>query len=208
MDNLYFDQGFENTLYSEQEKKEMYIEVAKTKLKMQGIGALIVFFILFLEGVIFYYIGGQDPEFVELKSTSIYIILASFIQLIIWALLINKSKQIRKAINNNEGFYEEVTKIKEIKVPTYSWIRFGRSKRLDFRLIQFIDSKVLLYNVYPKLKKIFELNSNDITFKFKKDNKKFWIQTPSKRHAVYFISKYEEKIKNYLIREGYKIQDK
>ena len=207
MDNLYFDQGFENTLYSEQEKKEMYIEVAKTKLKMQGISALIVFFVLFLEGVIFFYIGSRDPEAMDLRDTSIYIILASFIPLIIWALLINKSKQIRKAINNNEGFYEEVTKLKEIKVPTYSWISFGRSKRLDFRLIQFIDGKVLLYNVYPKLKKIFELNSNDITFKFTKDHKKFWIQTPSKKHAVYFIPKYEEKIKNYLFREGYKSQN-
>ena len=132
MDNLYFDQEFENTLYSEQEKKEMYIEVAKTKLKMQGISALIVFFVLFLEGVIFFYIGSRDPEAMDLRDTSIYIILASFIPLIIWALLINKSKQIRKAINNNEGFYEEVTKLKEIKVPTYSWISFGRSKRLDF----------------------------------------------------------------------------
>ena len=207
MDNLYFDQGFENTLYSEQEKKEMYIEVAKTKLKMHGISALIVFFVLFLEGVIFLYIGSQDPEAMDLRDTSIYIILASFIPLIIWVLLINKSKQIRKEINNNEGFYEEVTKLKEIKVPTYSWISFGRSKRLDFRLIQFIDGKVLLYNVYPKLKKIFELNSNDITFKFTKDHKKFWIQTTSKKHAVYFIPKYEEKIKNYLFREGYKSQN-
>ena len=211
MDNLYFDQEFENRLYSDQEMREMYKEMVKTSLNFQSIWLFITFFILFLEGVIFFIIGVEGP-------TATLILLASFIPLIIWFLLKNKSNQIRNTVDNDEGFYAGIKSLRGIRVPTYTWVKFGRSTRLDIRMIQFIDGKVSLYTVYPKIKKIFELNSNDITFKFTtskditfkltKDQKKFWIQTPSKRYAVYFMSKYEEKIKNYLIREGYKTQDK
>ena len=201
MDKLYFDQGFENRLYSDQEMREMYKEMVKKSLNFQSIWLLLAFFVLFLEGVIFIIIGVEGP-------IDTLILLASFIPLIIWFLLKNKSNQIRNAVDNDEGFYAQIKTLRGIKVPTYTWVKFGRSTRLDIRLIQFIDGKVSLYTVYPKVKKIFELNSNDITFKLTKDQKKIWIQTPSKRHAVYFMSKYEEKIKNYLIREGYKTQDK
>ena len=211
MDNLYFDQGFEDRLYSDQEMREMYKEMVKTSLNFQSIWLLIAFFVLFLEGVIFIIIGVEGPM-------DTLILLLSFIPLIVWFFLKNKSNQIRNAVDNDEGFYAEIKTFRGIKVPTYTWVKFGRSTRLDIRMIQFKDGKVSLYTVYPKMKKIFELNSNDITFKlttpkditFKltKDQKKIWIQTPSKRHAVYFMSKYEEKIKNYLIREGYKTQDK
>jgi serine protease inhibitor len=120
----------------------------------------------------------------------------------------NKANQIRNALDNEQGFYLEIKALRGTKVPTYSWVRFGRSKRLVIRMIQFNDGKVALYTVYPKLKNIFEFNSKDITFTLLKNQKKFWIQTPSKRHTVYFISNYEEKLKDYLHKEGYEILHK
>ena len=201
MDDLYYYQDFENSLYSELEMKDMYKEIVKTSLKFQSLGMLILFLVLFIEGVIFFIMEVED-------STPLILLLASLIPIIIWYFQKNKANQIRNALDNEQGFYIEIKALRGTKVPTYSWVRFGRSKRLDIRMIQFNDSKVSLYTVYPKLKKIFEFNSKDITFTFSKDQKKFWIQTPSKRHTVYFISNFEEKLKDYLHTEGYEILQK
>ncbi len=201
MDDLYYYQDFENSLYSELEMKDMYKEIVKTSLNFQSLGMLIVFLVLFIEGVIFFIMEVEDP-------TPLLLLLASLIPIIIWYFQKNKANQIRNALDNEQGFYAEIKALRGTKVPTYTWVKFGRSKRLDFRMIQFNDGKVSLYTVYPKLKKIFEFNSKDITFKFLKDQKKFWIQTSSKRHTVYFISNFEDKLKDYLHTEGYEILQK
>ena len=195
MDDLYYYQDFQNSLYSELEMKDMYKEIVKTNLKFQSLGMLIVFLVLFIEGVIFFIMEVEYP-------TPLLLLLASLIPIIIWYFHKNKANQIRNALDNEQGFYAEIKALRGTKVPTYTWVKFGRSKRLDFRMIQFNDGKVSLYTVYPKLKKIFEFNSEDITFTLLKDQKKFWIQTSSKRHAVYFISNFEKKLKDYLHTEG------
>ena len=200
MDDLNFYQDFENGLYSELEMKEMYKEIVKTSLNFQSLIILIFFLVLFIEGVIFF--------FMEVEDYPLLLLLASLIPIIIWYFQKNKANQIRNALDNEQGFYIEIKALRGTKVPTYTWVKFGRSKRLVIRMIQFNDGKVSLYTVYPKLKKIFEFNSKEITFTFSKDQKKFWIQTPSKRHTVYFISNYEEKLKDYLHREGYEILQK
>ena len=200
MDDLNFYQDFENGLYSELEMKEMYKEIVKTSLNFQSLIILIFFLVLFIEGVIFF--------FMEVEDYPLLLLLASLIPIIIWYFQKNKANQIRNALDNEQGFYIEIKALRGTKVPTYTWVKFGRSKRLVIRMIQFNDGKVSLYTVYPKLKKLFEFNSKDITFTFLKDQKKFWIQTPSKRHTVYFISNYEEKLKDYLHREGYEILQK
>ena len=201
MDDLYYYQDFENSLYSELEMKDMYKEIVKTNLKFQSLGMLIVFLVLFIEGVIFFIMEVED-------SVPLLLLLASLIPIIIWYFHKNKANQIRNALDNEQGFYAEIKALRGTKVPTYTWVKFGRSKRLDFRMIQFNDGKVSLYTVYPKLKKIFEFNSKDITFTFSRDQKKFWIRTPSKRHTVYFISNFEKKLKDYLHTEGYEILQK
>ena len=200
MDDLYYYQDFENSLYSELEMKDMYKEIVKTSLNFQSLGMLIVFLVLFIEGVIFF--------IMEVEDHPLLLLLASLMPIIIWYFHKNKANQIRNALDNEQGFYAEIKALRGTKVPTYSWVRFGRNKRLVIRMIQFNDGKVSLYTVYPKLKKIFEFNSKDITFKFSNDQKKFWIQTPSKRHTVYFISNFEEKLKDYLHTEGYEILHK
>lgn len=201
MDDLYNYQDVESDLYSDQEMKEMYKEIVKTSLNFQSLGMLILFLVLFIQGVIFFIMEVED-------SVPLVLFLASLIPIIIWYFLKNKANQIRNALDNEQGFYIEIKALRGTKVPTYSWVRFGRNKRLVIRMIQFNDGKVSLYAVYPKLKKIFEFNSKDITFTLLKDQKKFWIHTPSKRHTVYFISNYEEKLKDYLQREGYEILQK
>lgn len=201
MDDLYYYQDFENSLYSELEMKDMYKEIVKTSLNFQSLGMLILFLVLFIEGVIFFIMEVED-------SVPLLLLLASLIPIIIWYFLKNKANQIRNALDNEQGFYIKIKALRGTKVPTYSWVRFGRSKRLVIRMIQFNDGKVSLYTVYPKLKKIFEFNSKDITFTFSKDQKKFWIQTPLKRHTVYFISNFEVKLKDYLHKEGYEILQK
>ena len=200
MDDLNFYQDFENGLYSELEMKEMYKEIVKTRLNFQSLIVLIVFLVLNIESVIFLITGVGDYP--------LLLSLASLIPIIIWYFQKNKANQIRNALDNEQGFYIEIKALRGTKVPTYTWVKFGRTKRLVIRMIQFNDGKVSLYTVYPKLKKLFEFNSKDITFTFLKDQKKFWIQTPSKRYIVYFISNYEEKLKDYLHREGYEILQK